>query len=121
MITKILITLAVIAICMWVLAARAKPELRVVSNPEAERNRKTLRILAITFMLVMALAAALMIYFEFDERHTVVTVHVFNTQSGVKKSYRARKSEVHNDGFTTVDGTQVFVAEIERIEIESKK
>ncbi len=119
MITKILITLAVIAICMWVLSARAKPELRVVPNPAAERNRKTLRLAAIAFMLIMATAAAVMIYLELDARQTVVTVHVVNTQSGAKKSYRAKKSEIHNDGFTTVEGTQVFVAEVERIEIET--
>ena len=121
MITKILFTLAVIMICMWVLSARAKPDLREVPNPAVERNRKHLRHMAIVFMVIMVIAAAVMIYLEVDEQNTVVTVHVINTQSGVKKSYRVKQSEIHNDGFTTLDGMQVFVAGIERIEIESAR
>ncbi|MDH3535901.1 MAG: hypothetical protein OER87_09160 [Gammaproteobacteria bacterium] len=121
MISKILITLGVIMACMWMLSARAKPALRKVANPEAERNKKLLRNGAIVFMVVMALAAATMIYLEVDRRGAVVTVHVINTQSGSKKSYRAMKNEIHSDGFTTLDGTEVFVAGIERIEIEARK
>jgi hypothetical protein len=30
------------------------------------------------------------------------------------------KNDIHSDGFTTLDGLQVFVAGIERIEIESR-
>ena len=83
MITKILVTLGVIVVCMWVLSARAKPDLREIPNPDRERNQKTLRITAMAFMLLMIIAASVIIYLEFDERKTVVTVHVINTQSGV--------------------------------------
>ncbi|MCP4388258.1 MAG: hypothetical protein GY802_08180, partial [Gammaproteobacteria bacterium] len=76
---------------------------------------------AIAFMIVMVIAAGTMIYLEVDARHSVVTVHVINTQSGEKKSYRAMKNEIHSDGFTTLEGVQVFVAGIERIEIESRE
>jgi len=31
-----------------------------------------------------------------------------------------KKNEIHSDGFTTMDGMQVFVAGIERIEIENR-
>ena len=120
MISKILITLAVIMICMWMLSARSKPQLRKIANPADERNKKQLRYAAFGFMLIMAIAAAVMIYLEVDERSAVVTVHVINTQSGEQKSYRVKKNEIHNDGFTTLDGLQVFVAGIERIEIETR-
>jgi len=120
MITKILVTLGVIMACMWMVSARAKPELRQVRNPATERKKKQLRNGAIAFMIVMVIAAGVMIYLEVDERSAVVTVHVINTQSGAKKSYRAMKNEIHSDGFTTLDGVQVFVAGIERIEIETR-
>ena len=120
MISKILITLGVIMACMWMLSARVKPELKTVLNPAAERRKKQLRNGAIAFMMVMIIAAGVMIYFEVDERSAVVTVHVINTQSGTKKSYRAMKNEIQSDGFTTLDGVQVFVAGIERIEIEAR-
>ena len=120
MISKILITLAVIMICMWMLSSRAKPDLREIPNPAAERNKKFMRNAAIAFMVVMAIAAAVMIYLEVDERSAIVTVRVINTQSGVQKSYRVMKSDIHSDGFTTLDGVEVFVAGIERIEIETR-
>ena len=120
MISKILITLAVIVACMWMVSSRAKPDLREIKNPAAERRKKQLRNGAIAFMVIMVIAAGAMIYLEMDERSAVVTVHVINTQSGAKKSYRAMKNDIHRDGFTTLDGVEVFVAGIERIEIESR-
>ena len=121
MISKILITLGVIVICMWVLASRGKPELREIPNPAEERRRKHLRNAAIAFMAIMVAVAGVMLYLEVDARSAVVTVHVVNTQSGEKKSYRVRKNEIHSDGFTTLDGVQVFTAGVERIEIEAPK
>lgn len=120
MISKILITLGVIMACMWMVSARAKPVLREVRNPAVERRKKHLRNGAVAFMIVMVIAAGVMLYLQVDERTAVVTVHVINTQSGEKKSYRAMKNEIHSDGFTTLDGVQVFVAGIERIEIDSR-
>ena len=119
MIAKILVTLAVIAACIWMLSARAKPQLREIPNPAEQRRRKQLRNAAIAFMTFMVLAAATMIYLELDARGAVVTVHVVNTQSGETRSYRARRDEIHSDGFTTLDGVEVFTAGIERIEIEA--
>ena len=120
MISKILITLAVIVGCMMMLSARNKPKLKSVVNPAAVRNRKLMRNAAFAFMGLMVIAASAMIYFEIDKRNSVVTVHVINTQSGSSKSYRVLQSDIHSDGFTTTDGVQVFVAGIERIEIESR-
>ena len=107
-------------VCMWILSSRAKPELREIPNPAVERRKKNMRNGAIAFMIIMTIAAGVMIYFEVDKRSVIVTVHVINTQSGVQKSYRVKKNDIHSDGFTTLDGLQVFVAGIERIEIETR-
>ncbi len=120
MISKILVTLAVILACMWMFSARDKPGLRVVPNPAAERKKKQLRNAALAFMMVMVIAAGIMIYLEVDKRTAVVTVNVVNSQSGETRSYRVMKNEIDSDGFTTIDGLQVFVAEVERIEIETR-
>ena len=120
MISKILLTLGVILVCLWLLSTRNKPELRTIPNPAEQGRRKQLRLAAFAFMGIMIAVALATVYFELDERSAVVTVHVINTQSGVKKSYRAERSEIHSDGFTTLDGIQVFVAEVERIEIEAR-
>ena len=120
MIGKILVTLAVIVACMWMLSARTKPTLKTIPDPAAERNRILLRNAAIGFMVIMSVAAGTMVFLEADNRGPVVTVHVVNTQSGARKSYQARKSDIQSDGFTTLDGLQVFVAGIERIEVETR-
>ena len=120
MISKILFTLAVIMVCMWMLSSRGKPEIRKIPNPADERRKKHMRNGAIAFMIIMAIAAGVMIYLEVDKRSAIVTVHVINTQSGAQKSYRVMKNDIHGDGFTTLDGLQVFVAGIERIEIETR-
>lgn len=119
MISKILITIGVIVACMMMLSARAKPNLKTIPNPAVERNRKLMRNSAFAFMAVMAIAAAVMIYLEVDKRNAIVTVHVINTQSGDTRSYRVMRNDIHSDGFTTTDGLEVFVAGIERIEVES--
>ena len=119
MISKILITLGVIVACMWVLASRGKPELREIRNPADERRKKQFRNAAIAFMAVMVIFAGIMLYVQIEEHNAVVTVHVVNTQSGETKTYRVRKNEIRSDGFTTLDGTQVYIAGVERIEIEA--
>ena len=68
MISKILVTLAVIMTCMWVLSNRAKPVLREIPNPAIEKRKKHMRIAAFAFMLVMVIAAGAMIYFELESR-----------------------------------------------------
>ena len=98
MISKILITLAVIVACMMMLSARAKPQLKRVESPEVKRNRKLMRNSAFAFMALMVVAASVMIYLEVDSQNEVVTVEVINSQSGESRSYRVRKSEIHSDG-----------------------
>ena len=68
MIGKILITLAVIMTCMWVLSNRANPALREVPNPAIEKRKKNMRIAAFVFMLIMVIAAGTMIYFQLEAR-----------------------------------------------------
>ena len=68
MISKILVTLAVIMTCMWVLSNRANPALREIPNPAIEKRKKHMRIAAFAFMLVMGIAAAILIYLELESR-----------------------------------------------------
>lgn len=122
MLTKILLTLTVIVACLWVLSARRnKPEAAtkaVVSKKDQERQR-LLRQGAWSFMALMVIAAGIMITMELWDRNTIVTVHVINTQSGERISYQARREDIRNSSFTTVEGRQVITAGVERIEIEA--
>lgn len=122
MITKILLTATVIIVCFWVLSARRnKPEAvtKVVVSKKDQERQRLLRQGAWSFMILMVIAAGIMIAVELWDRNTVVTVHVINTQSGVRISYQAYREDIQNNSFTTVEGRKVFTAGIERIEIEA--
>ncbi len=123
MLTKILFTLAVITGCFWYVSAkrshRRQPTLIVVSKEDLHK-RKMLRRSVYLFMGFMVLAASAMIYIEIVDNYKVVTVHVVNTQTGSRLSYQARRDDIDSSSFTTLEGRTVYVANIERIEVESQ-
>ena len=122
MLTKLLLTIGVIIGCLWMLSSRrekTEPKLKTIANPEAQQRQKLLRMGAWSFMALMVIAAVVMISVEMWDQNKVVTVHVINTQSGVRISYQARREDVQGSSFTTVEGRQIFTAGIERIEIET--
>ena len=91
----------------------------VIASKKDQQRKAMLRRGAYLFMVFMVLAASTMIYIEISEGYATVTVHVINTQTGAKSSYQARREDVQASSFTTVDGRKVYVAGIERIEVES--
>lgn len=123
MLTKILLTLSVIAGCLWYLSSKRgqnrQPSL-VISSKKDQQRRVILLRGAYLFMFAMVIAASAMIYIELAESYTTVTVHVINTQTGAKSSYQARREDVAAHSFTTLNGRKVYVAGIERIEVEAE-
>jgi len=122
MITKILFTLAVITLCTWYYSAKSgdKPRLREVINPALIKRKKRMLQVALGFMGIMVIAAGIIVYQDINAPPAVVTVHVINTQSGEKISYRAIKDDIQGDSFTTLDGRRIYVAGVERLEVESQ-
>jgi hypothetical protein len=62
-----------------------------------------------------------MIYIEVSDSYTTVTVHVINTQTGTRTSYQARRDDIQANSFTTLEGRSVYVAGVERIEVEAPR
>ena len=122
MLTKLLFTLAVITGCFWYIASKRgsqqQPALLVVSSKKDKRKREILRRSAYLFMAVMVLIAVVMIYIEVADNYSVVTVHVINSQTGSRVSYQARRDDIKSNGFTTLEGRQIYTAGVERIEVE---
>ena len=122
MLTKIIFTLSVIVACFWFASskrARNQQPLLVVAGKKERQRKMVLQRGTYVFMFIMVIAAAAMIYVEVADKYTTVTVHVINTQTGLRNSYQARREDVKASSFTTVDGRQVFVAGIERVEVET--
>ena len=123
MLTKILLTLSVIAGCLWYMSSKRGQNLQpslVVGSKKDQQRRAILLRAAYMFMFVMVIAASAMIYIELSDSYKIVTVHVINTQTGVKSSYQARREDVAAHSFTTINGRKVYVAGIERIEVEDE-
>ena len=68
MLSKILVTLAVIFACMMVISNRAGPQLREIPNPAVEQRKKRMRVAAYLFMAMMLIAAGVMIYLQLREQ-----------------------------------------------------
>ena len=122
MLTKIILTLLVIAGALWFVSnqrGESRQRVLVVATPKEQQKKQVLRRGAYVFMGFMVVAALAMIYLELSDKYTTVTVHVINTQSGARSSYLARREDIQNSSFTTLDGRKVYVAGIERIEVES--
>ena len=112
----------VIVGCFWYASSKRvqnQQPMLVIASKKDQQRKALLRRGAYMFMFFMVLAALAMIYMEISDGYSTVTVHVINTQTGARSSYQARREDVQASSFTTVDGRQVYVAGIERIEVES--
>ncbi len=122
MLTKIILTLLVIVGALWFVSGQRggnRQQVLVVASKKEQHNRQMLQRGAYLFMLIMVLAALVMIYVEFSDSSTTVTVHVVNTQTGARTSYQARREDIQAGSFTTLDGRSVYIAGVERIEVEA--
>jgi len=122
MLTKLILTLLVIVGALWFVSSqRGEPKQRVLvlASKKEQENRKMLRRGAYVFMAIMVIAASVMIYLELSDSYATVTVHVINTQNGTRSSYQARRQDIQGSSFITLDGRKVYVAGIERIEVEA--
>ncbi len=120
MITKILFTLLVIVGTIVFFSKQREAEVRRSMQKPAElsENQKLFRQGAYLFLGFMVLSAIVMLTFEIGERYETVKVHVINTQTGNRQTYQAQQQDIKSNRFTTVEGRVVYVADIERVEIE---
>jgi len=122
MLTKIIVTLLVIVGCLWYASSKREQSRQptlVIASKEDQQRKAMLQRGTYLFMFLMVLAAVAMIYVELSDNYTTVTVHVINSQTGARNSYRARREDIQTGSFTTIDGRRVYIAAIERIEVET--
>ena len=124
MIMKLLLTLAVMGIAWWILRNRYRQD-RLSTNqqrlnlatPGAQSSVRIARLLAYGLVVLMMLASGLFLYLQWRDDYRIVNVRVINLQTGRAVTYAARRGEVGERHFQTLDGRIVQVADIERIEI----
>jgi len=121
MITKILFTLSIIV--AFVIYMRIKQENQAATKRSPTKttpseNEKMFRKGAYLFLIFMVISALAVMYFEIGDRYATVNVHVINTQTGQRVTYQAEQQDIKSNQFKTLQGRTIFVADIERIEIE---
>jgi hypothetical protein len=124
MLTKIIFTLAVIAGCLWFASTKRNQELKPLKRKLTQKDNERKLLLtrsAFAFMFLMVLAAGFIVFFELKGDYETVTVHVINSETNSRTSYQAQRQDVTEDSFTTIKGRKVFVADVERVEMESSK
>ena len=125
MLTKILFTAAVVLAVLAFARFRQQrqSELAAASprliNPPAKR---TLPVgwLASAAVVIMLLASGVLLYNHWQDSNLVIHVRVVDAGSGQVATYRARRGDIQDREFLTVDGVRVVLAETERLETTTR-
>jgi hypothetical protein len=126
MITKILFTITIIVAVIFYLRMRNPVEgstpasSRVRSSKPAapSENEKMFRQGAWLFLIFMGISALVMVVFGLNDQYATANVHVVNIQTGQTKTYQAEMKDIKSNQFTTLEGRTIYIADIERMEVE---
>lgn len=116
MITKILITLAVLIGVAIVFRSKPRTGTRLAertvtkSDGDAGKPSKIVYTLASGLIVV----AVVVFYIKWQQDHRIVNIRVFD--GGDNINYQAYSKDVKGNSFTTIDGRNVVVGENQRIE-----
>ncbi len=120
MLGKILLTLAVI-LGAW-LVIRLRLQRRKPPAPPRQTRRllppALLQALAVGLVAVMVSGSLLWLYLDWESGRGLVNVRVINANTGEVTSFQARRQDIGERQFTTLDGRRVTLAEIERMVLD---
>lgn len=126
MITKILFTLSIIVAAALFVRLRNASEGND-SSPGRARNskpaaptegEKMFRQGAWLFLIFMGISALVMVIFGLNDQYATANVHVVNIQTGQRNTYQAEIKDIKSNQFTTLEGRTIYIADIERMEVE---
>lgn len=119
MITKLLVTLAVIVGAWLVIRARMTRNRAAAGGPVPPvLPPAVIRAVAYGLVAVLVGGSLLWLYLDWDAGRGLVRVRVINANTGEETSYQARREDVSPRWFTTLDGRRVNLAEVERMVVE---
>jgi hypothetical protein len=128
MITKILFTITIIVAVIFYLRMRNPTEdtpsadnrgrIRSSKPAAPSENEKMFRQGAWLFLIFMGISALVMVVFGLNDQYSTANVHVVNIQTGQTKTYQAEMKDIKSNHFTTLEGRTIYIADIERMEVE---
>lgn len=120
MLTKILFTLTVIVgTLIFFKKQRAGQVTRShASTRVTSENQKMFRQGAYLFLALMIFSAIAVFAYRLNSDADTMQVRVVNTQTGTSTVYLAAQKDIQAKYFTTIKGRKVYIADVERIEVE---
>lgn len=120
MIWKLLLTSLVIIGAIYALRLRQRRTAVVAARePVGPVITPMVRWAAIGVIGLMLIGAGAYLYHQWSDSYQVVEVQVVDSRSGKSVSYRAYKGDIAERHFTTTEGRQVNLAEVERMEVSA--
>lgn len=128
MFSKLLFTLVLVAmIYIWVRARwwprRIYParEAHTALPPGARSpTGSPFKHLAYGLLALLLGGGGLLLWLDWRESQREVRVRVINTSTGDTLVYQSRLGEIRDRGFRTLDGRRVWLAPVERLEVDAR-
>ncbi len=121
MFTKLLLTALVIFGALMVLRTRrqryVRPEAPIVASAPSVPKTRIPQVVAYGLIVMVLAGAGYFLYLDWRDNYRVVTLRVIDSRTGKETRYQARKGDVEGRQFRTVDGKEVSLAEVERLEL----
>lgn len=121
---KLLVTLIALLGAYLLIRLRLRRGREMAASPRGRRDGSLLpagAVQTISYGLVTVLVAGSLLwwYLDWQHAHALVTVQVINASTGGIERYQARRGDVVGRHFTTLDGRQVTLADVERMVLEA--
>ncbi len=116
MVTKILFTLAVVGVVIWLIRFRQRPG-PVAPSHRSSGGARPVRGIALAVLAVMVVSGLAVAYLRWNDAHQVVRVTVIDSGTGRVSRYAVYRDRLKERSFETVDGRQVRLAVTERMEV----
>jgi hypothetical protein len=124
MLGKLLITTAVVLAVYLALRARGPDSQGDHAQESAARSGKpslfnpgAIKLTAYALLATMLIGSAFYVVQSWQQRRQVVRVDVVNPYNGRVQSFEARRGDVDDRTFLTLDGRRIRIAETERLVI----
>lgn len=118
MIGKILFTTLIIFLAYLVVRSRGRGIGAPRTRPAVATDRAVSpRLFAYVFLGLAVVTGSVVYYLEWLEDRQVVTIRVVNSRTQEVVTYQAQRGKIRGRRFETLDGREVTVAAVERLEM----
>lgn len=116
MLSKILLTIVVIATVILVYRTKAASRQRQPSEAPAQGSL-SVRAVAIAIIFVLIAVSSAVFFFKYQSDNRIITIRVIS-EDGASTVYQARQKAIKGRHFRTLDNRDITLGESDRIEMD---